>query len=65
MPGSVRGCGGAGEPGGLKKGRFALRFCLETTSAVMAGLGPATHDFPERPHEDVGARAKPGHDNCN
>ena len=28
----------------------------------MTGLGPATHDFANAVPEDVGGRAKPGHD---
>jgi hypothetical protein len=33
-----------------------------TTHAVMAGLGPAIHDFASGAKEDVDARDKPGHD---
>ena len=31
---------------------------------VMAGLGPATHDFFFGDDKFVGTRAKPGHDGC-
>jgi hypothetical protein len=36
-----------------------------TTHAVMAGLGPAIHDFASGAKEDVDARDKPGHDDAN